>query len=61
MSRRRLTTDFVTLSCLSCAGMLEITENVDRFACAHYGREHLVNRGGAVVNRKTVVEELQEI
>lgn len=52
---------FVTLSLLSCAGNLEITDEADRFTRAHCGREHLVNRGGAVVILNPVVAELQEI
>ena len=38
--------DFVTLSCPSCGGKLEVTRDIERFACAHCGREHIVKRTG---------------
>src|SRR5258706_205176 len=40
--------DFVTLTCPSCGGRLEITKDVERFACAHCGNEHVVRRAGAL-------------
>ncbi len=31
--------DFVTLSCPTCGGKLEITDNIERFACGYCGHE----------------------
>lgn len=53
--------DIITLTCPSCGGKLEITEDIARFACAHCGTEHLVNRGGGIVSLKPVTEELTKI
>ncbi len=38
----------ITLSCPNCGAGLEIIKDIDRFACAHCGMEHLVHRGGVV-------------
>lgn len=53
--------DFVTLSCPSCGGKLEITSEIDRFACAHCGTEHVVRRGGGLVSLKPVVESIEHV
>jgi len=52
---------FVTLSCPTCGGKLEITEDVDRFACGHCGNEHIVKRISGIVSIEPVVEELRKI
>jgi predicted RNA-binding Zn-ribbon protein involved in translation (DUF1610 family) len=33
--------EFITLSCPSCGGKLQVSEDLDQFACAHCGTEHL--------------------
>jgi phage FluMu protein Com len=48
--------DFITLSCPSCGHRLQITEDIDRFACAACGNEHIVNRSGGIVTLKPVIE-----
>ena len=53
--------DFVTLSCPSCGGKLEITKDVERFACANCGREHIVNRSGGIVSLSPVVDALKKV
>lgn len=54
-------TDFVTLSCPSCGGKLEVTNDIDRFACAHCGREHVVKRTGGTVSLSPVVDALRKV
>jgi len=54
-------TDFVALSCPSCGGKLEITNDVERFACAHCGREHIVKRSGGIVSLSPVVDAIREV
>jgi hypothetical protein len=54
-------TGFVTLSCPSCGGKLEITEDVERFACSHCGQEHIVKRGGGIVSISPLVQGLKNI
>lgn len=53
--------DFVTLSCPTCGGQLQITQDIDRFACAHCGNEHMVNRGGGIITLAPVVAGLDGI
>lgn len=48
--------DFITLSCPSCGGKLKITQDIQRFACAHCGTEHLVRRGDGIVSLAPVLE-----
>jgi F0F1-type ATP synthase membrane subunit b/b' len=50
--------DFITLSCPSCGGKLHITPDIDRFACAHCGNEHLVKRTGGVVALQPLADSL---
>ena len=51
--------DFITLSCPTCGGKLNILDEVDRFACGYCGQEHVVNRGGGIVFLKPIVQSLQ--
>lgn len=53
--------DFVTLTCPSCGGKLEITKDIDRFACAHCGNEQIVKRSGGIVALQPVVAELRDL
>lgn len=53
--------DFITLTCPNCGGQLQITEDIERFACAHCGTEHVVNRAGGIVSLKPVMDELKEV
>lgn len=53
--------DYVTLSCPSCGGSLQITKDIERFSCAYCGNEHIVKRQGGVVSLIPVIETLQTI
>jgi hypothetical protein len=50
--------DIITLTCPKCGGKLEITPDIERFACAHCGNEHLVRRGIGVVTLAPVIESM---
>lgn len=50
--------DFVTLTCPTCGGKLQITPDLDRFACAHCGNEHLVKRSEGVIAIQPLAESL---
>jgi hypothetical protein len=52
---------FVTLTCPSCGGKLQITNDIDRFACGHCGNEHVVKRSGGIVALAPVVEGLAKV
>lgn len=53
--------DFITLSCPNCGGKLEITPDMERFACKFCGSEHLVRRTGDAVSLAPVVEGLKRV
>lgn len=57
----RTSSDFITLSCPNCGGKLEITPDMERFACKFCGNEHLVRRTGSVVSLAPVVEGLKRV
>lgn len=54
-------TDFITLSCPSCGGKLQITPDMDRFACPFCGIEHLVRRSDGAVSLSPVLEGLKRV
>mgnify|MGYP000845656560 FL=1 len=53
--------DFITLTCPNCSGKLQITDDINRFACMYCGVEHLVRRGGGIVTLQPVVDELKKV
>ena len=38
--------DFVSLTCPACNGKLQISKDLERFACRNSCTEFVVNRGG---------------
>jgi ribosomal protein S27AE len=53
--------EFVTLTCPSCGGKLQITPDLDRFACGYCGAEHVVKRGGGIVALEPIVHGLKQV
>lgn len=53
--------DFITLSCPSCGNKLQITSDIDRFACSACGNEHVVNRSGGIVTLKPIIESIAKV
>ena len=53
--------DFVSLTCPSCNGKLQIGKDLERFACGYCGTEFVVNRGGGIVSLSPVVEGLKRV
>ena len=53
--------DVVSLSCPNCGGKLQITPDIDRFACTYCGNEHIVKRGEGIVSIAPVIRELSKI
>jgi len=53
--------DFIALSCPSCGAKLQITEDIDRFACTACGNEHIVNRSGGVFTLKPVSKGVPKV
>lgn len=52
---------FVTLTCPSCGGELEIGQSIEQFACQFCGNEHMVKRGGGIVSLQAVVAGLEKV
>ena len=42
-------------------GKLQITKEIERFACMHCGNGHVVKRGGGVVSISPITEGLRKI
>jgi hypothetical protein len=53
--------DLVTLSCPSCGGKLQITSDIDRFACMHCGQEHVVKRSGGIVSISPIIDAIKKV
>jgi hypothetical protein len=53
--------DYFILTCPSCGGRLQITNDMDRFACGNCGNELVVKRGGGTISLAPVVEGLREV
>jgi hypothetical protein len=53
--------DFITLTCPTCGGKLQITSDIERFACGHCGNEHIVKRGGGIISLAPVTESMNNI
>jgi hypothetical protein len=53
--------DFITLSCPNCGGKLQITSDIERFACQYCGHEHLVRRDAGAVSLEPVMQMMGQI
>lgn len=53
--------DFISLSCPSCGGQLEIMDDIEQFKCTYCGTEHAVRRGRGVIALKPLVEGLKRV
>ncbi len=53
--------DFITLSCPNCGGRLQVTSDLERFACQYCGHEHIVRREGGMVSLEPVMRMMGQI
>lgn len=53
--------EFVSLTCPSCGGKLQIGHEVERFACGYCGSENVVKRGGGIVSLAPVIDEIKKV
>ncbi|MGA9768264.1 MAG: hypothetical protein WBV94_04435 [Blastocatellia bacterium] len=51
----------IKLTCLSCGGALEITNDLERFACGYCGIEQIVERRGGIVALKPIAEAISKV
>jgi ribosomal protein S27E len=49
--------DFITLSCPSCGNKLQITKEIERFACTSCGSEYIVIRRGGIMAIKPIQDD----
>jgi len=52
--------DLITLNCPTCGGNLQVTNDVERFVCAHCGNTHIVDPGVRVKSLASEVEKLSD-
>jgi len=52
--------DFITLACPNCGGKLNITPDINRFACQFCGHEHIVRRHDGVVALEEVMGQISQ-
>ena len=53
--------EIVKLQCPSCAGTLEVTKDLEQFACGYCGTAVIVRRGGGTISLSPVIEGLQRV
>jgi hypothetical protein len=53
--------DLITLTCPSCGGRLEVTNNIERYVCAHCGNTHIVDPGARAESLAGEMEELKNV
>lgn len=53
--------DFISLTCPSCGGKLQVTTDTERFACPHCGNEHLLRKTSGGISLAPVTENLRRI
>jgi DNA-directed RNA polymerase subunit RPC12/RpoP len=53
--------NLITLTCPSCGGRLEVTNNTERYVCAHCGNEHLVDPGVRAESLAKEVDDLKSV
>ncbi len=51
---------FFTLSCPSCGGKLEITQDTKRFVCQYCDTEHIIHQTGDSIMLEPIVEKLEK-
>jgi hypothetical protein len=53
--------NLIALTCPSCGGRLEVTNNTDRYVCAHCGNSHIVDPGVRAESLAKEVDELKSV
>ena len=54
-------TDYITMTCKSCGGKLQITPEIEDFACMYCGTEFRVKREGGIVALSPLVEQMEKV
>jgi len=51
----------ISLTCPTCSHKLQITDDINRFACTYCGNEHIVKRSGGIVSLVPVIESIRDV
>lgn len=41
--------EFITLTCPSCGGTLEVTSEIEQLVCQYCGKKHIIRRSGSAI------------
>jgi len=52
--------EVIMLTCPTCGARVEVTQDIDRFACLHCGNEMLVIRRGGTASLRPVLEQVRD-
>ena len=53
--------DLIAMTCPSCGGRLQISNDIQRFACRFCGNEFLVRRGSGTISLAPVIESINSV
>ncbi len=53
--------EFITLTCPSCGGKLQVTDNIAILACGHCRSEHMVRREGGAIYLAPLAQDVRHI
>ncbi len=53
--------NLIALTCPSCGGRLEVTNNTERYVCAHCGNSHIVDPGERAESLAKEVDDLKDV
>jgi predicted RNA-binding Zn-ribbon protein involved in translation (DUF1610 family) len=53
--------NFINLTCPTCGGKLQRTDDIERFACGHCRNDYIIKGGRGIVSRAPVTESLNNV
>jgi DNA-directed RNA polymerase subunit RPC12/RpoP len=53
--------NLITLSCPSCGGVLEVTQNTEQLVCSYCGQRHVVKHEGTTLSLSPVLDALNQV
>lgn len=53
--------EIINLTCPSCGGKIQISKDIDRFACGYCGNEQMVVRSGGTITLAPVIDEIKHV
>lgn len=56
-----MSSEIINLTCPSCGGKLQISNDIDRFTCGYCGNEQMVIRSGGAITLAPVIDEIRHV